>query len=263
MKIKAVVKVMNFHSLLRVDSSRKKAEHYASMENELVQMMRIIVNNRNLKLDKLIKDPDPSLPILRFYIGSDYGFCGNVNTSVMSMMNDVDNVEMVMIGKKLRNMEGASVHMLQEEVYDRFDEIKDYLVRAIRERTWSAIEIAYNRYYNSGLIKPQIDRIYPLDLKDDGTTDEAALLADFMIEGDPKELLQGMMISYLQYEMKIALASAYASENLMRQNSTSESLKKIDEMEEEDLKNERKERNAAAFRKTTDSYVKQKALAGS
>ena len=262
MKIKAVVKVMNFHSLLRVDASRKKAEHYSSMQAELVQMMRIIVNNRNLKLDKLIKDPDPSLPVLRFYIGSDYGFCGNVNTSVASMMNDGVNQEMVVIGKKLRKSGDASLRLLQEEVVERFEEIKEYLEKAVKERKWSAIEIAYNRYYNSGLIKPEIDRVYPLDLADDGTTDKAALLADFMIEGDPKELLQGMMISYLQYELKIALASAYASENLMRQNSTSESLKKIDEMEEEELKNERKERNAAAFRKTTDSYVKQKALAG-
>ena len=265
MKIKAVVKVMNFHSLLRVDNSRRKAEHFSAMQSELVQMMRIIVNNRNLKLDKLVTDPDPSLPVLRFYIGSDFGFCGNVNSSVSSMMNDVDNVEMVVIGKKLRTAGGgASMHMTQEEcVGERFNEIKEYLIRAIREKCWSGIEIAYNRYYNSGLIKPQIERIYPLDLTEDGSTDEAALLADFMIEGDPKELLQGMMISYLQYEIKIALASAYASENLMRQNSTSESLKKIDEIEEENLKVERKEKNAEAFKKTTESYVKQKALAES
>ena len=159
MKIKSVVKVMNFHSLLRVDASRKKAEHYASMQSELVQMMRIIVNNRNLKLDKLIKDPDPSLPILRFYIGSDYGFCGNVNTSVVSMMNDVDNVEMVVIGKKLKKSGDASLRLTQGEVLERFDEIRDYLIRAIKERHWSAIEIAYNRYYNSGLIKPEIERV--------------------------------------------------------------------------------------------------------
>ena len=266
MKIKAVVKVMNFHSLLRVDNSRKRAEHYAAMQNELVQMMRIIVNNRNLRLDKLISPPDPDLPILRFYIGSDFGFCGNVNSSITSMMNQEANedqdVESIVIGKKLKSKD-ASLHVTQEEFYGRFEEVKDYLVRSVKENTWSAIEIAYNRYYNSGLIKPELERVFPLDLRDDGSTNEAALLADFMIEGDPKELLQGMMISYLVYELKIAMASAYASENLMRQNSTSESLKKIDEIEEEELKEERKERNAEAFKKTVDSFVKQKALAGS
>lgn len=266
MKIKAVVKVMNFHSLLRVDNSRKRAEHYEAMQSELVEMMRIIVNNRNLRLDKLIRKPDPDLPILRFYIGSDFGFCGNVNSSVTSMMNNEENedneVESIVIGKKLKNKD-AVLHIQQEEFADRLGEIKEYLVRSVKENAWSAIEIGYNRYYNSGLIKPQIDRIFPLDLTDDGSTNEAALLADFMIEGDPKELLQGMMISYLEYELKIAMASSYASENLMRQNSTSESLKKIDEIEEEELKEERKERNAEAFKKTVDSFVKQKALAGS
>ena len=32
MRIKSVVKVMNFHSLLRVDSSKKKAEKYSVIQ---------------------------------------------------------------------------------------------------------------------------------------------------------------------------------------------------------------------------------------
>ena len=32
MNVKAVVKVMNFHALLRVDASRKRAEKLAAME---------------------------------------------------------------------------------------------------------------------------------------------------------------------------------------------------------------------------------------
>ena len=35
MKIESVVKVMNFHALLRVDSSRKKAEKFFEYEKEL------------------------------------------------------------------------------------------------------------------------------------------------------------------------------------------------------------------------------------
>ena len=83
---------------------------------------------------------------------------------------------------------------------------------------------------------------------------------DFEIEGDAQELLEDMMISCLVYEVRIAAASAYAAENIMRQNATSESLKKLDEMESEAARVERKKKNQAAFRKTIDSFIKQKSL---
>ena len=59
MNVKAVVKVMNFHSLLRVEASRRQAEKLSAMEEELSAMMRIVLTNRNLRLDKRIRMPNP------------------------------------------------------------------------------------------------------------------------------------------------------------------------------------------------------------
>ena len=51
MKLKNVVKVMNFHSLLRVDKSRKAAKKYAYLDSTVAEMIDNIVNNRNIMLD--------------------------------------------------------------------------------------------------------------------------------------------------------------------------------------------------------------------
>ena len=88
MNVKAVVKVMNFHSLLRVEASRRQAEKLSAMEEELSAMMRIVLTNRNLRLDKRIRMPNPELPVLRIYMGSDLGFCGSVNASVLSELKN-------------------------------------------------------------------------------------------------------------------------------------------------------------------------------
>ena len=80
MNVKSVVKVMNFHALLRVDSSRRQAEKYRMMEQELSSMIAIIMNNRNFLLDKKILLPPPSKPEMNLYIGSDLGFCGFINS---------------------------------------------------------------------------------------------------------------------------------------------------------------------------------------
>ena len=52
MKIKSIVKVMNFYSLLRVDSSKKNAEKYFGYEQSVKEFIDNILNNKNLILDK-------------------------------------------------------------------------------------------------------------------------------------------------------------------------------------------------------------------
>lgn len=262
MNVKSVVKVMNFHSLLHVDQARRRADRYGTMKDELETMMQIILNNRNLRLDKYIKIPDPSLPVLRIYLGSDLGFCGSVNSSVSSVIAQDVGGEKIVIGKKLRKPKEVSLYVTREELNSKFKEIKTYLERAVFERPWSAVELVYNHYYNLSTIKQEVRRIYPLEINE--VTDEEAkanlFRDDFMFEGEPEKMISEMVVAYLVCELRIAVASAFASENIMRQNATSESLKKLDEAEAEAVRVMRKERNLAAVAKTTDSYIKQKSL---
>ncbi len=258
MNVKAVVKVMNFHALLRVDASGRQAMMYGTMEEELSSMMRILQSNRNLRLDKRIRLPDESLPVLRIYLGSDLGFCGSINTSVSSVLQRDPGSEKIVIGKRLHRPAQVSLFLTQEEYRDSFATVRGYLERAVRERCWSAVEVVYNHYYNVTSIKQEIKRIYPLASQEDAEPENE--WDDFEIEGDAERLLEDMTISCLVYEMHIAAASAYASENIMRQNATSESLKKLDEIEAETTRIARKEKNQAAFKKTIDSFVKQRSL---
>ena len=259
MNVKAVVKVMNFHSLLRVDASRRRAEKYEAMKDELEAMMQIVLHNRNLRLDKHIKLPDPTLPVLRIYIGSDFGFCGSVNATVSNAMQRDYMSKKVVIGKKLHKHGEISLYLPQEEFTSRFDEVQKYLEKAVRKRYWSAVELVYNHYSNMSSVKLVERRIYPLDLPEERSADT---LADFMFEGDPEQILESMMISYLVYELRIAAASAYASENIMRQNATSESLKKLEEAEEEEFRLQRKEIGQRSAQKTTDNFIKRKFIEG-
>lgn len=261
MNVKAVVKVMNFHALLRVESSGRQALMYGAMEEELSAMMRILQSNRNLRLDKRIRLPDESLPVLRIYLGSDLGFCGSVNTSVSSMLRHDAGVEKIVIGRKLRRPAEVSLYLSQEEYSGNFGKVREYLERAVRERCWSAVELVYNHYYNVSSVKQENRRIYPLAVHQ-AEMELSNEWDDFEIEGDAQRLLEDMTISCLVYELRIAAASAYASENIMRQNATSESLKKLDEIEAEAARVQRKEKNQASFRKTIDSFIKQKSLQG-
>ena len=96
--------------------------------------------------------------------------------------------------------------------------------------------------------------------KTDGTQKNNSLdyTGDFAVEGDINQLMMQLISSYVNYELLLALVNSRAAENILRQNATTDSLKKIDEMEEERVMEERREIRGKEFQKVVDNYVKKK-----
>ena len=73
--VKNIVKVMNFHSLIRVDKAKKKAAKFNEVEHELMRTLAALVYNINLRLDKKMLKENPNGVDLNIYVGNDMGFC--------------------------------------------------------------------------------------------------------------------------------------------------------------------------------------------
>ena len=58
--------------------------------------------------------------------------------------------------------------------------------------------------------------------------------------------------------LMLAVVNSRAAENILRQNATTESLKKIDEIEEENVMEERREKRNVEFQKVVDTFIKNK-----
>lgn len=260
MNTKIIVKVMNFHSLIRVDVARKKAEKYLLLEKEASNIIDMIVNNRNFILDKKLWEVDATKPPLNIYFGSDYGFCGSINYQVNQILDKDLDSNKIIIGKKIHgNGSGILMKIAREEFVTRYHEIEALLESSIRNREHSEINLIYNHFNNTSSIEIKKKKIFPfpIDAEHRGKYKE-----DYYVEGDANTILVNLVTSYLNYEIKIADVNSYASENIMRQNSTSESLKKIEEREEQ-LKTElRKIKTQKEFDKVIDSYTKRKGLEG-
>lgn len=252
MNVKLTVKVMNFHSLLRVDNARRKADKYLLLEKEVSNMIDMIINNENLIRDKKTMKVDESKPELKIYFGSDYGFCGNINSNINRVINDTQNNDKIVIGRKLRPIKNVLIKMNREDFNNEYCKISDLICKAVKESEYSKVILIYSHYYNMSTIKQVEKCIYPfqLDEKKDKHNE------DFVIEGNVTELLTSLIIEYLNYEIKIAEVNSFASENIIRQNATSDSLKKIEEIEEENEKSNRKIRNQKAFQKAVGNYFK-------
>ena len=81
--------------------------------------------------------------------------------------------------------------------------------------------------------------------------------SDFVIEADGNMLFTDLILLYIDCKLQIVESNSWASENIQRENLTNESLRKIDEIEEEKLKVSRKEKKAADFKKQLANYRKE------
>jgi F0F1-type ATP synthase gamma subunit len=138
----------------------------------------------------------------------------------------------------------------------RVGEIEDILKTSILRRQHSKIEIVFIRYINASENVKDRMQIFPMEIPMDADPDDYK--DDFMIEDDVETLMANMLISWIVYQIQIVRTSGYASENILRQNTTNESLKKIEEREEELLMEERREKRTKEFSKIIENYQKKK-----
>ena len=228
MSVRNVVKVMNFHSLLKVDKSRKRAAMYFKTEEELFNIIKKILFNKNLILDKKMISPNENASILNVYIGNDLGFCGDFNFLINKEVRR-DSNKMVIIGKKIHsfNANNVVVRMNKEEFFNKFKTVEDVIYDGIVNRKYKEINVIYNHYYNVNRLEFMKKKLYPLDYDKDDLGDHN-YDEDFAMETNLEEMLNNLISLYICYELKICEMNSYAAENVVRQQITRESLKKID-----------------------------------
>lgn len=249
--IKNVVKVMNFHSLLRVDKAKRKADNYKALEEEILSFMNKVLNNKNLNLDKRLITSKPDGKIVNFYIGNDLGFCGNFNSSVKHVAEEDKGVIKIVVGEKIfMNKDDVALNIAKEDFYNDFKKVEDIIKPLLINRRIKEINAIFNRYYNVNNIKLEKKKLFPLEFDDSKNTE------DFVIETDASSMFEDLLLLYIECELQIIESNSWAAENIMRQNLTSESLKKIDEIEEEKQKQVRKEKKYQAFKNQMANYRK-------
>lgn len=252
MRIKNVVKVMNFHSLLRVDASKREAEAYRNVGEEITKIIKNIVYNKNLVLDKKVITPDGKADKLNIYIANDYGFCGNFNAQVARQIKQDKDDYKIIIGKKIVYHDDKTILKIEKDnFYKEFDKIEKAVDSAISNGTYSEINLFYNHYNSSTSFEFKKLTLFPVEF--DGEYDTKH---DFVIETDITSMLHSLLSFYVLYELRMCECISRAAENVIRNQITSEALDKIEELEIDKANMERKIKKDKLVRKTVDNYKK-------
>ncbi len=252
MKIKNVVKVMNFQALLRMDKALKEADKYRDVGKEITDILSRIMYNKNLILDKKILEPDKNKPKLNIYIANDYGFCGNFNSSISRQVRKDKESYKIIIGKKINYSDDLVVLKIdKEDFFKRFLEIERIIDDALLKQSVSEINVYYNHFYSLTSFEFVKIQLFPVEFKGEYYEGE-----DFVMETDVKDVLGSLMTFYICYELKMCESISYAAENVLRSQITSSALDKIKEKEEEMKHEEMKKRKEKSVLKSVENFKK-------
>ena len=252
MKIKNVVKVMNFQALLRMDKALEQADKYRDVGKEITAILGRIMYNKNLILDKKILTPDPNKPKLNIYIANDYGFCGNFNAEISRQIKKDTDCYKIIIGKKIIcDDDKVLLRIDKEEFLDRFIEIEKCIEEAIESKNYSQVNVFYNHYHSLTSFEFVRIQLFPVEFSGEYYEGE-----DFVIETDINRVLGSLMTFYICYQLRMCESISYAAENVLRSQITSSALDKIKEREEEMRHEEIKRKKEIGIRKSVENFKK-------
>lgn len=252
MKIKNVVKVMNFQAILRMDKALKQADKYRDVGKEITDILSRIMYNKNLILDKKVLTPDVDKPKLNIYIANDYGFCGNFNVSVSRQIKKDKDCYKIIIGKKITYQDDKILLKIdKDDFFKRFLEIEKTIEEAIDSMNYSQINVYYNHYYSLTSFEFVKIQLFPVEFKGEYYEGE-----DFVTETDINHVLGSLMTFYICYQLKMCESISFAAENVLRSQITSSALDKIKEKEEEMRHEEMKKRKEISVLKSVENFKK-------
>lgn len=250
MKIEKVVKVMNFQSLLKIGAAKDKAEAYQNVGDEVTKIIKELIYNKNLNLDKNVLVPDSTKPKLNIYIANDYGFCGNFNASIRQKIRERLDDYKIIIGKKIPYNDDKTILKIDKDDFKlRIGEIERIIDCGLKENSYSEINLYYIHYYSYTEFGFKEIQLFPIEF--DGNYFEGH---DYVSESDIIEILKGLVSFYISYQVQIAEEISVASENVLRKQITDMALDRIEEETEERQHLERKEKLAKSILKTVENY---------
>ena len=252
MKIKNVVKVMNFQSLLRMNKALEEADRYRDVGKEITEILGRIMYNKNLILDKNILIPDSDKPKLNIYIANDYGFCGNFNAEVNRQLRKDNNEYKIIIGKKIiYNDDKVLLKLDKDDFNKRFMEIEKCIDEAIHSMNYSEVNVYYNHYHSLTSFEFMKIQLFPVEFRGEYYEGE-----DFVMETDINRFIGSLMTFYICYQLRMCESISFAAENVLRSQITSSALDKIKEREEELKHEEAKLKKEKNILKSVENFKK-------
>ena len=129
--------------------------------------------------------------------------------------------------------------------------IEKTIDESIHNAAYSEINLYYNHYNSSTSFEFKKLNLFPLKFEGEYYSNK-----DFVIETDITSMIYSLLTFYIMYQLRMCECISRAAENTIRNQITREAIDKIEQIEEEQSNELRKEKKTILINKTVDNYKK-------
>ena len=187
-------------------------------------------------------DPDSTLPSLLVVVTADRGLCGGFNAAILRRagvyVKDADGqVELALIGRKGRDFFRRHNFEVRYEDINIFNNLKYIHAQGVAEMAIqqftkggvSSVQLLYNEFKSVMQQDIVVNQLLPiLPIVPDGK--EAELLADYLFEPDPDQIVATLLPRHVEIQIFRALLESAAAEHAARMTAMDSATRNAGEM---------------------------------
>lgn len=250
-KINSITNTGKVTKALELIAATKQRKNQINLKNSRYARNALKENLNNLyddiirsiayeELPYFFKNNEESNKVLIICVMSKRGLCGSLNSklfySIIKLKDKLQeqklSVEFISINRMAQvylssfkeNIKAYFNNISENPSYDEVLPLISFIIDKYEDKTYKQIYIAYSEFIKTGIFKPTINQILPIQINQEKelntnnqinqTTEK--LNSILLIEPNPLEVLTKISKLYLEFEIFEAILSSIASENTAR-----------------------------------------------
>lgn len=223
--ISKITKAMQMVSASKMRKAQDAASHARPYQEKIAEAVTMLSAGVERSLHPLLRDADPNGKTLVILIATNKGLCGGLNATLFRLVTrEFDNsvaIEYVTLGKKAQRFAlRTKKDLMANFVEDDFINIAQAVTKLFTEKfisgAYKEVYLVYNKFVNSLMQQPIVERILPLVFKAEGLKDDQIEQEEFQIEPSPTRVLDALLPHYIETQVRGSIYQALASEHSAR-----------------------------------------------
>lgn len=223
--IAQITKAMQMVAASKMKKSQDTALLGKPYADKIYQAVGELTKICDISHHKLLSQPSLAQKTLVILISTNKGLCGSLNTNLFrksfAWFAPKEDYDFITLGSKGAKFVLRAGYKLIADFSDKTPFIKhsggiiDIIINNFLQGTYKQVILAYSAFINALNINPEKKVLLPM-FSLTFTQPETNLPADFLIEPNPKQLLDNLLPHYLETQVIGALMQAEAAEHSAR-----------------------------------------------
>lgn len=196
MQLDKVSDTLKVKALESIKDSKTKVSAYKQTSEEILNIIKELIYNNNLDVDKNVFKPEVTKPKLNIYIAYDEDLYGEFNNIITNKIKeDIDSYKIIIGGNVDKDL-NSILKIKKEEFKDRIKDIEEIIDAGLKKMSFSEINLNYIYYESYNHFSYKKVKLFPFAFNGTNTDGKR-----YICKTDSEVVIKGLLSFYILHEI--------------------------------------------------------------